>query len=118
MDAPVAFLGRKHRVLFHDPLSASIIADQCYPNDQQAQEAAYLHILLDDTCSRDPIYKMQLEQIEILYRTSQPKKKAKPKKTKPKKRKPKKTTKAPKDPNITFLKKLEEARKLWQAVNS
>jgi hypothetical protein len=68
MDAPVAYLGKKHRVLFHDGVTASLIAKECYPNDPNAIAAANMHIFLDNLCSRDPVFKEYLEKMEILHR--------------------------------------------------
>jgi hypothetical protein len=69
IDEPVAYLGRAHRVLFHDLPSACAIARTCYPNDPKAEESACLHIYLDEVCSKDPEYKKLLEKLELLDRT-------------------------------------------------
>lgn len=61
MDEPVLVLGKKHRQLFHDPVSALSIAQTAHPGDPNAAWAALLHLELDDICSRDPIFKKQLE---------------------------------------------------------
>jgi hypothetical protein len=61
MDEPYLFLGSRHRVLFHDPISAAAIARQLYPNDPRAVEAAFGHIVLDWMCSNDPFFKARLE---------------------------------------------------------
>jgi hypothetical protein len=61
MDEPYLVLGSRHRVLFHDPISAAAIAMQLYPNDPRAVEAAFGHIVLDWMCSNDPVFKAQLE---------------------------------------------------------
>ena len=66
MDAPVVFLGRRHRILFHDPLAALVIAQECYPGDPDAVESAYLHILTDELCTSDPVYKKFLEQLALV----------------------------------------------------
>jgi hypothetical protein len=68
MDAPVAYLGKRHGVLFYDAVTASIIAGECYPNDPNAVAAANLHIFLDNLCGRDPVFKEYLEKMEILHR--------------------------------------------------
>lgn len=105
MDAPVVYLGKSHRVLFHDPLTASVIAQECYPNDPDAVAAANLHIFLDNLCSGDPLFKKYLEKMEILNR-------------KKKKPRPKLTKRAPEDPLISFLAKIEEAKRLFRAFYS
>lgn len=68
MDAPVVVLGRKHRVFFHDPVSAQAIAEQSYPGDPNAVSAGYMHILADDLCTSDPGLKRTLENMERLDR--------------------------------------------------
>lgn len=70
MDKPVKYLGRTHRVLFHDPISALAIAENFYPGDPDAQTAALLHIEYDMICSADPDYKRQLERDARLYKAS------------------------------------------------
>jgi hypothetical protein len=105
MDAPIVYLGKSHRVLFHDPVTASIIAKECYPNDPKAIAAANLHISLDNLCSRDPLFKKYLEKMEILN-------------SKKKKPTPKPTKRAPEDPLISFFVKLEEAKRLFRAFYS
>ena len=61
MDLPWRWLGRNHRVLFHDFPTAVAIAREYYPNDYNAQRAALLHIHLDTLCTQDPVFKKQLE---------------------------------------------------------
>ena len=56
MDEPYVFLGNKHRILFHDAFSACAIAQQCYPNDANAVNAALNHITLDEMCSNDRVF--------------------------------------------------------------
>lgn len=60
MDRPYKYLGKHHRVLFHDPLLAYAIARKQYPNDSNAVAAAQCHILLDNMCSRNPKFKKML----------------------------------------------------------
>ena len=66
MDVAVFWLGKGHRVLYHDPLTAGCIAKTCYPNDPNAEEAAYTHILLDDFCTAYPAWKKLLEQLAAM----------------------------------------------------
>lgn len=68
MDAPVLFFGRKHRMYFHDSLSAYVIGQKCYPNDPNAIAAANLHIYIDQLCSADSGLKMTFESWEIVGR--------------------------------------------------
>ena len=46
MDAPYKRLGKRHRILFHDPLSVLAL----FPNDSERQSAALLHIAVDKAC--------------------------------------------------------------------
>lgn len=61
VDLPYLFLGSKHRVLFHDPVSAAFIAKASYPLDPNAINSGLSHILLDQLCSADPAFKNRLE---------------------------------------------------------
>jgi hypothetical protein len=63
MDVAVFWLGKKHRALYHDPITAVYIAMTCYPNDPNAEEAAFTHILLDEFCTAYPGWKKLLEQL-------------------------------------------------------
>ncbi len=63
IDKPVLVFKRNHCVFFHDPYSACSIAKRYYPGDPQAQEAALLHIMLDNMCSEDPKFKKNLESL-------------------------------------------------------
>jgi len=108
MDEPVLFLGRHHRVLFHDAAAAVLIATQCYPDDPAAIEAAYLHILTDELCSADSNYKKSLTALALLNR--------------PKKGKKMKKSKEKEDPLfqkfISDAKKLEEVQRLIRTFYS
>jgi len=108
MDAPVVFLGRGHRKLFHDPITASIIANKYYPNDPKAVASANLHIALDKLCTANPAYKKYLEGIEKLRRKKRPKKR----KRAPEKREPWL------DPLMNDFKKIEEIKRLLRAISS
>jgi hypothetical protein len=52
IDEPYVLLGRAHRKLYHDPFSAMIVAS-IVSHDPNAKNAALLHILLDEACSKD-----------------------------------------------------------------
>ena len=67
MDMPWLFLGRNHRVLFHDPLICTVIAQHEYPGDNQAILSAYVHIALDLFCSGSPFFKIQLKALAQTY---------------------------------------------------
>ena len=56
IDMPYLFLGKKHRVLFHDPFTAIAIAQRLYPGDPMAEEAALVHLHIDSVCSSDPFF--------------------------------------------------------------
>jgi len=45
MDYPARFLGRKHRILFHDPLSAVLIGILC--DGRNGVYSAFIHLALD-----------------------------------------------------------------------
>jgi hypothetical protein len=111
MDEPVVFLGKKHRVLFHDFPSACMIAEDCYPGDPDAVASALIHISTDEQCSADPEYRKFLENMERLS------------KERPRKRKTKKPRRTPKkdDPlerAIAVMEKIEEAERLTRALLS
>jgi hypothetical protein len=83
IDMPYLFLGRRHRVLFHDPVTAVAIARKLYPSDPRAEEAALVHIQLDMVCSSDRFFAQWLEILaekDVRERKNARKKKAKPKK--------------------------------------
>lgn len=67
MDRPFRRLGRRHRIMLHDPVSAIRIAQRLYPGDPVAVRAALLHITIDKICSRDPEFKKTLEAAAILW---------------------------------------------------
>ena len=108
MDAPTVFLGRGHRVLFHDPITASMIANECYPNDPEAVASANLHIALDKLCTANPAYKKYLEDMERMHR----KKRHKKRKRAPEKREPWL------DPLMNDFKKIEEIKRLLRVICS
>jgi hypothetical protein len=105
LDAPVLFLGRAHRILFHDSLTATLVARECYPGDPNAIAAANMHIFIDNLCSSDPSFKKYLESMELLNR-------------KKKTPKSKLTKRAQEDPVISFFRKLEEAKRLFRVLSS
>jgi hypothetical protein len=107
MDWPYKILGKDHRKFFHDPLNALIIAERCYPGDPNAEEAAYLHILLDQLCSENPEYKKMLEKLALFDKRKRRRKK---KKTEP--------ISAIEKSVLKDLKKLAEVRKLWRTIYS
>jgi hypothetical protein len=61
IDYPVHWLHWRHRALNHDVLTACFIARTCYPNDDNALMSAWLHIEIDNLCSLNPSWKMQLQ---------------------------------------------------------
>lgn len=62
IDLPYFFYGRWHRKHFHDIGSVIIIARNAYPDDREACDAGYLHILLDDFCSNNPEWNKYLKK--------------------------------------------------------
>jgi len=54
MDWPYKILGKRHRIVFHDPLS--IVA--LFGNDKAKLEAAALHLLVDKACENPSVEKL------------------------------------------------------------
>jgi len=50
IDYPVKFLGKKHRVLFHDPLS--VVAIGYLTNGLEGIYSGFLHVSVDRICSK------------------------------------------------------------------
>jgi hypothetical protein len=101
IDWPFKIVGKDHRRFFHDPLSARIIAETCYPGDESAVLAAYGHIVLDKFCTENPEYMKILEKLAIL--------------DKAKRRRGKKNTKrtfTKDDPFLSDLRKFSELKRL------
>jgi len=107
LDEPFKYLGRGHRVLFHDFPTAYLVALDCYPGDPNAVEAAYGHILLDEQCSADPGYKKLLEKLAMLSR-----------KKKKGKRVPESTLTEVEVLFLNDMKKLAEIRRLLELFRS
>jgi len=61
IDYPVRFLGEKHRVLFHDPVSAAVIG--YVTNGPEGVYSGLLHLAADRICSK---YKIVEKLIEYL----------------------------------------------------
>ena len=59
IDYPVKFLGRGHRILFHDPLSALIIG--FLTEGEGGVYAGLSHVALDYCCTKAPILKYLLK---------------------------------------------------------
>jgi hypothetical protein len=51
LDAPVKYLGRRHRVLYHDPAEAALIGYRIA--GLEGAMAALMHVTVDRACSRD-----------------------------------------------------------------
>ena len=58
MDLPAKIMGKRHRLIFHDPLSAFIL----FGGNPEKFKAALLHILVDEL-SKDPKVKKILESL-------------------------------------------------------
>ncbi|MEM5773296.1 MAG: hypothetical protein QXL86_03715 [Candidatus Aenigmatarchaeota archaeon] len=54
-------LGKNHRILFHDPISALVIGIAC--DGLEGAASALLHIATDSYCSKYPIVKKILEYL-------------------------------------------------------
>jgi hypothetical protein len=61
IDYPVKFFGKGHRILFHDPLSASFIG--FLTDGEKGVYAGLSHILLDYCCSKVPVLKYLLKLV-------------------------------------------------------
>jgi hypothetical protein len=113
MDEPYYYLGRSHRILFHDSESAYVIADESYPGDPNAVMAAYNHLYYDEACSRDRAYKKMLEGLELSSRKERKKDLAAKKRTE---------QALKKDPILgPFLKDMKnmaEIQRLWSYIFS
>lgn len=103
MDWPYVYLGRYHRALFHDPLSAYIIGQSQYPGDQNAVWSAYFHILFDEICSSEPEYKRFLEDMAELDKETRRRTRRKPR------------VKVARDPFLNFMRKLVELKRMHRA---
>jgi hypothetical protein len=60
IDMPVLWLGRKHRVLFHDYHEAFVLGALA-STDYRSASAGYLHVWVDKLCSEDKYFKKWLE---------------------------------------------------------
>jgi len=58
MDLPAKLLGRRHRILLHDPFSALIL----FGSDSEKFKASILHILVDEL-AKNPEVKKVLESL-------------------------------------------------------
>ena len=67
LDKPYLVFGRRHRMFFHDPGSAVLIARKIYPGDTQAEASALLHLEFDNMCTADPNLKKRLEVLAKKY---------------------------------------------------
>jgi hypothetical protein len=66
IDSAYPYLGGRHRIFWHDPISAMAIAAEAYPGNPNAVSAAICHIQLDNMCSADPVFEKQLEALAIV----------------------------------------------------
>ncbi|MEM5766425.1 MAG: hypothetical protein QW423_02220 [Candidatus Aenigmatarchaeota archaeon] len=61
IDYPVKILGKKHRILFHDPISAFLIGLVC--DGKEGAVSALIHIATDNYCSKYPKIKKVLDYL-------------------------------------------------------
>jgi len=61
IDGPYSWLGSKHRILFHDPISAMMLGQIMDPKNGAL--GGLRHIMLDRAASADPRLKMILEMM-------------------------------------------------------
>jgi hypothetical protein len=119
IDMPYIYLGRRHRVLFHDGFSSAMIARELYPGDPHAEEAALVHVQLDMLCSNDPFFKKQLYYFADV--DARKRSRARKENARLKKRKKPKKREAYNDPLKDFqklLKKLMEIKRLANMFSS
>ena len=115
IDSAYPYLGGKHRIFWHDPVSAYAIAADAYPGDANAQAAAFLHIEVDNQCSADPTFRAWLEwwaDREAKKRKREPKSKTKAKPRRKKAGPPEEVQEL-----TQFMKKLVEIRRLAQLIH-
>jgi hypothetical protein len=84
MDSAYPYFGSKHRIFWHDPVSACGIAANDYPGDENAITSALLHIETDKMCSANPFIHNQLWL--LAKEDAKRRKRAKKQKTKRKKK--------------------------------
>ena len=85
MDCAYRYFRGRHRIFFHDPISACAIAAKAYPGDKNAISSALMHIEIDLLCSANPFYHKQLELLakeDALKRKRSNKRKTKTRKKK------------------------------------
>jgi hypothetical protein len=67
IDSAYFVVGRWHRKYYHNNVNALSIANNMYPGDPVALEAAVLHLWLDIWCSSNPHIKKMLEDAAKKY---------------------------------------------------
>ena len=109
IDWPVFYVKRNHRIYFHDVQSIYAIATKEYPGDPNAISSGLQHLQVDEACTRNPMYRKQLE-----FLADQDVKKRK------KNRKRKSKRPIPKDvkKDMEFFSKILEIQKLDKAMRS
>ena len=108
MDSAYQYFRGKHRIFWHNPISAYVIAAKSYPGDENAAFSALLHIQVDDMCSSDPFLDSQLWL--LAKEDAEKRKQSKKRKTKPRQ---KEVTNSPEiEKTENFFKKLTELEKL------
>ena len=63
IDKPYLIFGRKHRQFFHSYGDTVEVAKIVCPGDPVAQEAAILHVYVDNLCSDDPRLHERLKRL-------------------------------------------------------
>jgi hypothetical protein len=64
LDAPVKFLGSKHRVLYHEPVEAALIGFEIA--GFEGALAALMHVTVDELCSRDKRMKNLIKRVRSI----------------------------------------------------
>ncbi len=115
MDSAYQYFRGKHRIFWHDPISACAIAADSYPGDENAISAGLLHIRIDYTCSSDPFFHKQLWL--LAKEDTQKRRHAKKQETK---RKKKGVTRKPDEIEKTekFFKQLIELKRLAELLRA
>jgi hypothetical protein len=61
IDYPARFLGKKHRILLHDPISALIVG--FLSDGLKGSISALSHIALDETYSKNKLFKQLIDYL-------------------------------------------------------
>ena len=115
LDSAYEYFRSKHRIFWHDPVSAYAIAENDYPGDRNAITSALLHIEIDNECSANPVFH---EQLIMLAKADANKRKRAKKRKKKIKNKKERTTLTEVEKTEKTLKQLIELMELVRLIRS